>query len=147
MNAINNNVKYVCSVSTVSEGVQNLLVSKVTPFSEKQKELYGRNLIGPNNFYTKEQWFAFNSNKKKRIKSVHLKAQNVLNIYKQERLIEITQKMFINKKGNVKNLFVDTEVDPTFKCTLPLKALGITKNDIIDLWIKNKMLPLNFREL
>ena len=145
------NLTYVGSVSTITEGVQNLLVSRVKPFSDTQKELYSRNLIGPDKFYSKEEWFAFNSNKKKRLKAVHKKAQDLLNVYKQERLIQLTQKIFTGGSGNVKaqpsNLFKDTEVDPSFKCTLPLKALNITRNDIVDLWIENKVLPLNFREL
>lgn len=140
----------IMDVSPV-DALQNFSVDKTNQnYNRKQNELYHRLIYGYN-LYTKEQLYAMNSTKKHRIKRNFIKAQSIINIMKQEILIEKTNAMFKfiynnnNKKDNIlTNIIKENKPDPKFICTLSFKDLGITKQDIITRFIKEKILPLNY---
>ena len=137
------NLNYVGSFSTLqSQGNSNYLTYK-SGYSEKQNELYNRLLFGLK-AYTPEELYAMNSNKKSRISVVYKKAQKTINLYKQEKLNALSQNVF-SLFDKLKSTPVET--DPSFFCTLSFKQLAIKKEDLVSLFISNKLLPANFAEL
>lgn len=85
---ISNNLIYVGSASTLQTGgVHKMMKYTQKPsYSARQNQLYERLLFGQK-AYTEEEWYALNSTKKKRIIKQHKKAQNILNLWKQELMI------------------------------------------------------------
>jgi hypothetical protein len=137
------NLHYVGSFSTLqTQGNSNYLPVK-SGYSPRQNELYNRLLYGIK-AYTPEEWYALNSNIKNKVIRRYKKAQTLLNIYKQERLNDLTQP-FLGLFKNIKDY--PKETDSKFFCTLSFKDLGIDKKDIVSLFISNKMLPPNFDSL
>lgn len=137
------NLHYVGSFSTLQTQGNSTYLTHKSGYSEKQNELYNRLLYGLK-CYTPEELYAMNSNKKKRITMVHKKAQTAINIYKQEKLNSISQKI-LGLFTNIKSAPIET--DPSFFCTLSFKDLGIEKEDLINLFINRKLLPANFAGL
>ena len=86
----------------------------------------------------------------KKIKKTHRKAQHVLNIWKQEKVIETTNAIFsIFNKSPLCSEIIEaySEPDPKFVSRVSFKELGITKQDIVDKLLQEKVLPYNFETL
>jgi hypothetical protein len=121
------------------------------PFNAYQNFLYKRALFGLS-VYSKEEIDAMHYSKKKRIIGVHKRAQSILNVWKQE-LCHAFVSNFLLKifhhskfvKDYVQN-FADV-TDPEYISKTEFKDLGISKEDIIDKLINEKVLPYNFYEL
>lgn len=119
------------------------------PYSEYQNFLYKRALFGTK-MYTQEELLKMHPDKKKRIEKVSSRTQNVLNIWKQKRIIEITNVIFsIFKKGTIASEIIDnySDTNPMFMSKSSLKELGINKEMVIDKLLEEKILPQNFKEL
>jgi hypothetical protein len=145
------NLHYVGSFSTLqTEGRSRYQdLSGAPTYTAKQNELYSRLLIGLK-YYTPEQKYAMNSNKKKRIAKTHKKAQDILNLWKQEITIEKTNGLFSQlfpKAEITKVLIKESDPSTEFRNTLSFKDLGIRKEDIVEKFLEKRLLPANFYEL
>jgi hypothetical protein len=87
------NLNYVGSFSTLQTSGTKSLVDYGTKYSPKQQELYYRLLKGLK-IYEPEELYAMNSTKKLRISKAHTKAQQILNLWKQERMIEKSNQLY-----------------------------------------------------
>lgn len=122
---------------------------EVDAYSQYQNYLYKRALYGLT-ACTEDELAVMCSKKKARINNVYVKAQNVLNLYKQKITIAYTNSLFktLFPKSSLTQFLLDSDiVDPNFKNTLTLKDLKISKDDIIKVFIKEGVLPKNFHEL
>ena len=81
-----NNLNYVGSVSTLSNGRKPMLNYGATTYSEEQNKLYNALLVGRNAF-TKQEWYELNQKKKSKIVKRFKKTQVILNQMKQEALL------------------------------------------------------------
>ena len=131
-------------------------------FTRKQNELYNRLLRGLS-CYTKEELYAMNSNKKNRIKKANIKAQKLINLWKQELMIILSNNLFetLDLKENITIVQEDgqhetskvklstlfNETDENFKCTLSFKELGLNKEIIANKLIEHRLLPTDFMSL
>jgi len=136
----NNSINY-------SGKLKNYQLYEVDKFNKYQNFLYKRALYGLSMFEEKEikqmHW-----QKRKRIIKVHKKAQNALNLYKQEKTNRYTKEFFklFHKSKLCKELLEDF-IDPNYINDLDFKSLKISKEDIIKIFIKNSVLPKNFYKL
>jgi hypothetical protein len=145
----NRDLQYVGSFSTLQTEGSSKLINYATHCSPIQQDLYNRLLKGINT-YDKNIVYAMNSTKKKRIQSAHKKAQNLLNIWKQELTILKSNSLFAELFPNsniTSGMLKDTETLPNFRNTLTFKDLGITKEDIINKFLSAGLLPSNFATL
>lgn len=121
------------------------------PYNEEQNFLYNRALSGLA-VYSKEEIDAMHWEKKKRIRKVHIKAQIVINIWKQQ-LVNILSNHFFTSifpdSPLTKELIEDfgNVTDETYINKMPFKLLKITKPMIIERFIQEGILPKNFNEL
>jgi len=136
------NLQYVGSFSTLQTEGTKAYVDYGTKLSPRQQELYERLMKGLK-LYTPEELYAMNSTKKMRISRAHTKAQTLLNLWKQEKLIEMTNPIL----SLFKTVELPNDTDSGFLCTLPFHDLGITKKDIIVKFMEAKLLPSNYDEL
>jgi hypothetical protein len=114
-----------------------------------QNHLYKRALYGLSAF-TQDEIATMCSKKKQRVNKVYMKGQNVINLYKQK--VTNAYSNFIFKtlfpESPLTQFFVETEeTDAEFKNTLTFKQLGITKDQIVGIFITEGILPKNFYEL
>ena len=120
------------------------------PYNEYQNFLYKRALFGLN-MYTQEEVKAMHTQKRKRIVKVHKRAQQELNLWKQERVIKRTNIIFsiFNNKSSLANILVDkySEPDPNFICKTSFKDLGIEKEQIVNKLVEKGVLPTDFHSL
>ncbi len=120
-------------------------------FTFYQNFLYKRALFGLK-VYSPEDLVTMHWDKKKRIERVHSRAQNVLNLWKQDIVNHMVNDIFISmfthsklakdlveKYGDIK--------DPKYVSQLNFKDLGVTKKHIVDKLVGEKILPVNFYEL
>ena len=124
-------------------------VYEVDPFNRTQNLIYKRTMFGLK-LYSKEELKAMHPSKIKKIKKVHKKAQHVLNVWKQEKVIETTNAIFsiFNKSTLCEEIIqAYSEPDPKFVSRISFKELGITKDDIVDKLLQEKVLPYNFGTL
>lgn len=145
------NLEYVGSYSTLQNSPKPILSYGAVTYSPKQKELYSRLLVGKK-AYEHDMWYAMNQAKKKRVLSQHKKAQQILNLWKQEIMLatvmipkEIKSTLGISKLFHT--MTKDIKPDPKFKCKLSFRDLNITKEMIIQKFISEKILPSNFSTL
>ena len=85
--------------------------------------------------------------KQKRINKVHYRAQRLLNVYKHSMTKKVTDVLLLSlfpKSLLAQSIANYQEVDETFTNTLSFKDLGISKKEIIELFIQEKILPGNF---
>lgn len=156
-----NNLVYCGSFTTTqTDGNKKLLNYGAPTYSKKQNELYSRALVGLK-AYTPEELYAMNSTKKNKIKRVHKRAQKLLNEFKHLRSIQLIKETVQLLRSNrdadnyrneeLRGLFTDllshTEKDANIKNDLSFKELSIKKEDIIQLWMQNNILPHNFLSL
>jgi hypothetical protein len=114
-----------------------------------QNQLYKSALYGLS-IYNKEELEKLKWFEKEEIKKMHNKTQHVLNILKQEKLVEITNTWFrklFPKSKVVEELCNNSEVDSSMFNTMSFKDLNISKEDIINRLILKKVLPINFHNL
>jgi hypothetical protein len=153
------NLHYVGSFSTLqTEGNSQYMNHGAISLNKIQGDLYSRLLKGLKH-YSKEELYTMNSNKKRRIKKANEKAQELLNLWKQELMIANTNAWFDNynlklnssttDKKAVKTLLssLPSQTDPKFTCTLSFKDLGINKEKIVNKFLEARLLPANFMEL
>jgi len=123
--------------------LKNLDYSKLNP---QQHFLFKRVLHGLN-IYTQEQQNALHWDKKKRIKRVWQRGQDVLNNWKQyivnKRVNDYLYKVFGENVRAIVNVPAD-EYLPEYKNTLSLKDLGLTYEDVILKFMAEGLLPKNF---
>ena len=117
-------------------------------YSEYQNFLYQRAIHGLS-VYSQEEIKTMSWKKRERVKRVHIRTTQALNLLKQKLIINrsnaIFQKFFHSELG--KKITMDTATDPKFKCHLTLTQLGLTKKDIINTLITDGLLPKNFMSL
>ena len=119
------------------------------PYSDYQNFLYKRALFGLK-MYTQDEIKEMHWQKRNRIKKVHKRTQGVLNTWKQQLMIEKTNKLFqifFPDSSITQTLLENSDVDPEFRNMLNFKSLGITKRDIVDKLCEENLLPHNFTEL
>jgi hypothetical protein len=126
----------------------NINQHRFTPY---QNLLYKRAINGLN-MYTRAELNDMHWEKKRRITRVSKKAQTSLNLFKQERVNVLCDSLFNNviprSKLGKDFLSLDKSVtDPGFINTLELEFLGITKDHIINRFVKEGILPKNFYNL
>jgi hypothetical protein len=118
-------------------------------YSQYQNYLYKRALYGLDAL-SEQELATICSKKKQRVVNVYKKAQFTLNKFKQMVTIQYSNFVFKTLFPNspiTSILLADTEVDETFKNTLTFKDLGITKDQIISIFISEGVLPKNFLSL
>ena len=118
-------------------------------YSQYQNYLYKRALYGLDSL-SENELATMCSKKKQRVINVYKRAQVTLNQFKQQ--VTIAQSNFIFRTLFPKSpitdfLLADTEVDEKFKNTLTFKDLGITKEQIISIFMAEGILPKNFLSL
>ena len=119
------------------------------PYNKYQNFLYKRAMFGLK-MYTPEEIKVMHWQKRKRIKKVHKRAQDAINIWKQELCNQYTNSFFQSlfpKSPVTKDLLEATSVDVEFKNTLSFKDLKVSKRDIIDKLTQQGVLPSNFLTL
>lgn len=118
-------------------------------YSSYQNYLYKRALYGLDAL-TQQELATMCSKKKQRIINVYKRAQVILNKFKQQVTIQYTNFIFktlFPKSPITDVLLADTEIDEKFKNTLTFKELGISKDQIITIFIAEGILPKNFLSL
>ena len=118
-------------------------------YNNYQNHLYKRALYGLSAF-TQQELATMCSKKKQRVSKVYLKGQNVINLYKQKLTNAYSNFIFktLFPESPLTQFFIETEeTDVEFKNTLTFKDLGITKDQVIGLFITEGILPKNFHEL
>lgn len=148
---IQNNLVYCGSFTTTqTNGNKKLLNYGAPVYSKKQNELYNRALVGLK-AYTPEELYVMNSTKKNKIKRVHKRAQKILNNFKNRRMMALLEKSIDIIIPNLKqNSFLHkliSKPDLTAFNNMKFHQLEIDKEQIIDLWIRNNILPANFFSL
>jgi hypothetical protein len=121
-------------------------VDKFTPY---QNYLYKRALYGLSAL-TQDEITNTCDKKKQRINKVYLKGQQVINLYKQKLSIAYSNLLFeklFPGSPITDFLLKHQETDVNFKNTLNFKDLNISKEDIINIFIENGVLPKNFMTL
>lgn len=120
-------------------------------FNSYQNFLYKRALFGLS-VYSPEELSAMHKDKKKRIIKVHLHAQKVLNLWKQELVNGFVNRIFqsLFHHSNLAKDIVDkfgNDVDDSYISKVDFKSIGIDKQQIVSKLIQEKILPKNFYEL
>ena len=129
---------------------QNIVFEK-DKYNQYQNFLYKRAMFGLS-IYTPEELQIMHTAKKKRIRKVHKRTQEILNIWKQELSHAFTSALlakFFGKSSFVKDYSEKfaSVTDPEYISTIEFKELGITKDQIVAKLIQEKILPHNFYEL
>lgn len=118
-------------------------------YNNYQNHLYKRALYGLSAF-TQQELATMCSKKKQRVSKVYMKGQNVINLYKQKLTNAYSNFIFktLFPESPLTQFFIETEeTDVEFKNTLTFKDLGITKDQVIGLFINEGILPKNFHSL
>jgi hypothetical protein len=120
-------------------------------FNPYQNFLYKRALFGLS-IYSKEELDVMHYSKKKRINNVHMRAQGILNVWKQQLMHEFVSKFLSSIFHHSKFVKDYTEkfadvIDDTYISKTEFRDLGVSKENIIEKLIQEKILPHNFYEL
>lgn len=120
-------------------------------YSKHQNFLYNRALYGLS-IYLLDEVMLMPLEKKKRITKIHKRSQKIMNLWKQEIVNTLANKLFTDifpdmeiTKCLVK--YYGTEGDPEYVNNMSFKLLKISKEQIISKLIETKILPKNFNEL
>jgi hypothetical protein len=118
-------------------------------YNNYQNHLYKRALYGLSAF-TQDELATMCSKKKQRVSKVYMKGQNIINLYKQK--ITNAYSNFIFKtlfpESPITQFLVETdEIDVEYKNTLSFKELGISKDQIVNIFVAEGILPKNFHSL
>jgi len=137
------------------EKTNNTIVSKGTKqhigeskeFNSTQNLLFQRAMFGLS-IYSESKIKSMNYMKRKRIVKVHKKTQHLLNIWKQELLIELTNNFFEKyfKRSTVTKSLRNNfdSPDPSFRCTISNKSLHLSKKEIASRLCVEGILPHDF---
>ena len=118
-------------------------------YTQYQNYLYNRALKGLN-YLPKEEVLKMCKKKRKRITNVYRRAQDVINVFKQEKTREYTNGFFSSLFPDTKLttfLLKENYTDQNFRNTLNFKDLNINKGEIITIFIDKGVLPKNFLSL
>ena len=118
-------------------------------FNSYQYFLYRRCLFGIE-VYSNEEREYMKKEKKERIIKVHKHALEILNIFKQQQLIRITNSLvlrFCRHDSFVMDLVNTKEVDPEFNCNIEFKDLGISRKMIAGELVSKRILPYNYFQM
>ena len=118
-------------------------------YSQYQNYLYKRALYGLDAL-SQDELATMCSKKKQRIINVYRRSQVVLNKFKQQVTIQYSNFIFKTLFPNAPItdfLLSDTQTDDKVKNTLTFKDLGISKDQIITIFIAEGILPKNFLSL
>lgn len=125
-------------------------IPKPKPLNEQQLFMYDRVLYGLS-MYSKEEVELMHPDKKKRILKVQRRAQTLINLWKQRIVIELSNYFFLTifpDSPITKQLVEDfSEPDELFINRMSLRTLKITRQQLIDRFIKEGILPKNFYQL
>ena len=128
---------------------EELMRLDYTKLNPHQHFLFKRVLHGLN-VYTKEEVAKLHWDKKRRIKKVWQRGQEVLNIWKQtisnRRINDYLYKVFGERVKPIIDIPAD-EYLSDYKNTLTLKDLGLTYEDVILKFMSEGLLPKNFLSL
>jgi hypothetical protein len=121
------------------------------PFNAYQNFLYKRALFGLS-VYQEVELSTMHKDKKKRITKVHQRAQQVLNIWKQQLTNQWAAELmgkFFHHSNLVKEFAqnVADAIDPDYISNLEFKSLGVDKKQIVNKLIEEKVLPKDFYNL
>jgi hypothetical protein len=121
------------------------------PYNKHQNFLYNRALYGLS-IYSREEVQEMDLQKKKRIVRIHKKTQTILNLWKQEIVNTLANKLFtdIFPRMDITNTLVEKfgiEGDPEYVNKMSFKMLNISKFQIVEKLIESKVLPKNFKTL
>jgi hypothetical protein len=120
-----------------------------SPYNELQNFLYKRALFGLK-IYSDQNAKELHWQKRQRIQKVHKRAQKELNIWKQEKMISITNKVFdIFRRSSFAKEVIDiySDPDPKFISKASFKELSLSKEDVINRLLSRGILPKNFKTL
>ena len=98
--------------------------------------------------YTPQELYKLKENKKVKIHNRFKRAQRVLNLWKQQIVIDYSN--FMMKKCDVHSKIIEmfyVEPNNNYDCRITFQELNITRTDIIKVLIANKLLPANFEKL
>lgn len=120
-------------------------------FNSYQNFLYKRALFGLT-VYQEEELSKMHWDKKKRIQRVHERAQHILNLWKQELANQWVAKGLtevFHHSRLVKDMvqIFASHTDSNYISNLEFKSLGVSKKDIVNKLITEKVLPNNFYQL
>ena len=120
-------------------------------FNAYQNFLYKRAIFGLS-VYGEEELSKMHWDKRKRIEKVHTRCQSILNIWKQElanKTVNNALSSLFWHSSLVKDLLdkFATDTDPEYISNLQFKDLGISKQDVVNKLIQEKILPYNFHQL
>ena len=118
-------------------------------YTAYQNYLYKRALYGFKAM-TKEEYNNTCKEKRKRISRVYLRAQKIINKLKQESTNRYSNFIFktLFPDAPLTDWFIDNSfTDDKFKNTLTFADLGISKDDIVEMFIKEGVLPYNFMSI
>ena len=121
------------------------------PYNKHQNFLYNRAMYGLS-IYSRDEVQEMDLQKKKRIVRLHKKTQTILNLWKQEIVNTLANKLFtdIFPRMDITNTLIEKfgiEGDPDYVNKMSFKMLNISKPQIIDKLIEVKVLPKNFKIL
>lgn len=108
-----------------------------------QYGMYQQLMLGPK-AYGHQEFESMPENVKFAIRNKHMRATEVLNKMKYEKAYGYINKLFAVIFPDIK---LDYYKDGKYADMPTLRELGIKTVDIIDAWIDNKLLPLNFYDL
>ena len=152
---MNNNINYSGNLHEYQQQghstphIQKLLKSEPR-LNKYQTMLYDRAVQG---LYAYDHKVVKNMHwhKQKRIKHLHKRATQCINLLKQEVVNDWCNKIFgtMFPTGNASFLFSskDIEADPEFVSNLELNSLGVSKHMIIDRLLLHGVLPKDFYDL
>jgi len=120
-------------------------------YSLHQNFLYNRALYGLG-IYTPEEVVTMLPEKRKRIIRLYKKTQKIINLWKQEIVNILANKLFTDIFPDMEFTkclveYYGTEGDPEYINNMSFKNLKISKEQVINKLIENKILPKNFNEL
>ena len=145
----NNSVNYLGKMSDYqTKGSKRGKVFVKPQYNEYQNLLYKRALFGLK-VYDEDELVNMNKDKKKRISKVNKRAQNSINLFKQEKaniLADQVFKLFFHSKL-ASDIMKNNSLDAKFTNELDLKSLNIKKKDIVERLLKEGILPPNFKDL
>lgn len=108
-----------------------------------QYGMYQQLMLGPK-AYSQQEFENLSENTKFAIRNKHMRATEVLNKMKYEKAYGYINKLFAVIFPDIK---LDYYKDGKYADMPTLSELGIKTVDIIDAWIDNKLLPLNFYDI
>lgn len=126
----------------------NKAYAQQNSYSEYQNFLYNRALYGMKVYSEDEQINMF-VQKRYRIEHVHTRAMKQLNVLKQSRIKELSDRVFniFHNSKLAKAICCEEEFDESFNSKLSLRDLNISKNEVVEHFISTGILPPNFYSL